>query len=237
MTRGPFDGLQGGVAAALMCAEIEALAARDSLGFVAAFTAHFLKPVPLQELSVAIEPVRIGKRVSVVDAGLANASGQRCAIGRATLIAAMANDALPVPPAGNVVDPERLPLSPWPKPHDQPWLMDAMERRHGADDTMWFHRTRPIVGADGVMTVVLPAADFARGIWPPLGADKRVRAAIPNPDVTVHLLRAPRSPWIGLAAASAWSREGIGSGWARLHDPQGIIGHVTMSIAVTLLEG
>ena len=232
IVRGPFDGMQGGAAAALMCAQIEAVAASESWGFVSAVTTHFLRPVPIEPLTVVIEPLRRGKRVSIVDAQLSSSRGL-CAVARATLIAESSDEATPVPPR-QPFDPLTLPLRPRAAPHGGPWMMDAMEVRGADNGIAWFRLHQPIVDGAGAMSTVLPAADWAHGIWPPLGAETRGLAAIPNPDVTVHLLRAAEGEWIGVDAASAWSKQGVGVGWAALYDAQGLIGRVAMSVAVSM---
>lgn len=234
MVRGPFEGMQGGAVAALMCAEIEAAAAAEAWGFVASFTAHFLKPVPLEALTVGIEPLRRGKRVNIIDAHLVASKGL-CAIGRATLIAEALNEKTPIPPSERS-DPSELPLRTRKAPHGRLWLMDAMEVRGVEHGPSWFRLTRPVARNCGPMSAVLPAADWAHGIWPPLGADRPGLAAIPNPDVTVHLFRAPVGEWIGIDSASAWSAQGVGTGWAALRDIEGLIGRVAMSVAVSMLE-
>jgi hypothetical protein len=232
IVRGPFDGMQGGAAAALMCSQVEALAQAESLGFVSAFTAHFLRAVPLEELMVRIEPLRQGRRVSIIDTQLSTGSGKVCAVGRATLIAITPNAILPIP-MSQKFEPDSFPLQSRAAPHGEPWLMDAMETRIDRNGMAWFRLKRQIANGQGAMTGVLPAADWAHGILPPMGADQWPAASIPNPDVTVHLFRAPCSAWIGLAPASAWSRTGVGVGWAALYGEEGIIGQVAMSIAVT----
>jgi hypothetical protein len=232
--RGPFDGLQGGAVAALMCSQVEALADADQLGFVASFNAHFLRPTPLEPLSVACEPLRRGRRVNVVDVRLSAASGL-CAVARATLIGALPNSALPTPPR-SPTDPAAFALTQRTAPHGGAWLMDEMEVRASDAGVVWFRLRRPINDDAGPMSRVLPAADWAHGLGPPLGAANKPLAAIPNPDVSVRLFRAPRGSWIGVGAASAWSLDGVGAGWASLSDEEGLIGQVAMSIAVTLLQ-
>jgi acyl-coenzyme A thioesterase PaaI-like protein len=235
IVRGPFDGMQGGAAAALMCAQAEALARADGLGFVSAFTTHFLKPVPLEELMVTCEPLRRGRRVSVLDTTLSTAAGL-CAVGRATVIGAVPNASLPTLPKERV-DPTHFPVESRPSLHGAPWFMDAMEQRSSDTGVAWFRLKRRICGHASVMAGVLPIADWAHGVTPPLGTTSRpVDAAIPNPDVTVHLFRAPEGAWIGLKAVTAWSKSGIGAGWAELFDEDGRIGAVAMSVAVTLLQ-
>lgn len=234
IARGPFDGMQGGAAAALMCAGIEALAAADGLGFVASFAANFLKPVALDDLMVDCEPLRIGRRVSVVDARLSTAGGL-CAVARATLIAGVFNEAIPEPPRARV-DPTSFAPIARAAPHGGPWFMDAMEVRAGHDGRQWFRLRRAVIEGQGPMARTLPAADWAHGLGEPLGAVGKPAATIPNPDLSVHLLRPPVGDWIGLQPASGWSKAGVGAGWAALYDTEGRIGQVAMSIAVSLLN-
>ena len=224
----PFTGMQGGAAAAIMCAAIEEQA--GSAFVVASVTTHFLRPVPLAPLQVTATPLRIGRRVTVVDATLA-AQSEVCAVQRATLIRVIHESALPTPPPRSTV-PERLPLQTRTAPHGERWMMDAMEVRSGADGAIWFRLSRPIVADQRSMTAVLPAADWAHGVTAPLGAARRPQAAIPNPDLMVHLFRPPEGAWIGLESASAWSTNCVGAGWAALYDTGGLIGRVAMSIAV-----
>lgn len=231
ITRGPFDGMQGGVAAGLMCAEVEAFARQGGLGFVSAFTAHFFKPTPIADLAVATAMLRQGRRVSVVDATLSGPSGL-CAVARATLIQPISDDRLPIPP-DRPRDPTTLSQVDRAAPHGGPWFMDAMEVRAGEGES-WFRQRQPLRPDQGPMTAVLPAADWTHGLRPPLGATTRPPAAIPNPDLTVHLFRPPVGDWIGLEAASAWSHTSIGAGWSPLYDVRGPIGQVAMSVAISL---
>jgi hypothetical protein len=228
LARGPYGGVQGGAAAALMCAAIEAAAD----GFVSNVTTHFLKPVPVAPLRVAVIPLRRGRRVSIFDATLAGPDGV-VAVQRATIIRPQDDDALPVPPA-EPADPQRFPVRKLREaPPVQPWLMDAMEMRADPGGVSWFRIKYPIVESGGSMTRVLPIADWAHGILPPLGTRESGLAAIPNTDVTVHLFRPPAGAWIGVEPVSAWSRQSIGAGWGTLRDVAGLIGRVAMSIAVS----
>ncbi len=231
LARGPFEGLQGGAVAALMCAAIEA----DSEGFVASVTTHFLRAAPLAPLMVTVKPLREGRRVSVIDATLSGAEGL-LAVQRATLVREQDAGALPTPPKAPV-SPDEFPLQSRPSPHGLPWLMDAMEMRLSPSGVTWCRPRIPVVDRAGPMASVLPAADWAHGLAPPLGAAVRPQGvAIPNPDVTVHLFRRPAGAWIGVEPASAWSHAAIGAGWGALYDVGGLNGRVAMSIAVSAMK-
>jgi hypothetical protein len=228
LARGPFDGIQGGAAAALMSAAIEV----GDGWFIASATTHFLRPVPLAPLAVAAQPLRQGRRVCVVDATLSAPTGL-VAVQRSTLIRMQDCAGLPTSPK-SPASPDQFPLQSRPAPHGLSWLMDAMEARLGPDGVWWFQLRIPIVGSDEPMTWVLPAADWAHGLAAPAGAATRPPGiAIPNPDLTVHLFRRPVGAWIGVEPACAWSRAAIGAGWAALHDTDGLVGRVAMSIAVS----
>lgn len=226
--RGPFEGLQGGGVAAVMATAIEA----QVQGFVASLTTHFLKPVPLAQLRVTVRPLRTGRRVSVMEAEL-SASGGLVAVQRATVISELAVPDLPTP-APSRADPMALPRERRAAVHGGPWMMDTLDARFDGG-TAWFRHERPLFGRPSDLARVLVAADWAHGLVAPLGADVRPPAAIPNTDLSVHLIRAPRGAWIGVEAATAWSKAAIGAGWAALRDEEGLIGRAAMSIAVTPL--
>jgi len=234
IVRGPFQGMQGGAAAALMSHELELTAASNRWGFLASFTTHFLQAVPLAELTVHLTPVRQGRRVNIVDAQLSSDEAVY-AIARATFIAELFDERTPIPPP-QFQDPSSMPLhDQGARHHEHAWLMDAMDVRASGDGVIWFRLERSYCdGVIGPMTAVVPIADWAHGLGPPLGAERPRLAAIPNIDLAVHLHRAAASEWIGLRAASAWSKEGIGAGWAELLDGKGLVGTVAMSIAVAM---
>ena len=228
--RGPFEGLQGGATAALMCAAI----ASETAGFVTSATTHFLKPVPMTPLSVNVRPLRLGRRVSIVDAELSSGDSV-VAVQRATLILPGDGENLPTPPS-QPERPEDHPVETRRAAHGRPWLFDSMEVRRNCAGVVWFRQRVPIIETVCAMAQILPAADWAHGLGPPLGALVRPNVAIPNPDLAVHLFRPPRGEWIGVEHSSAWSSEAIGTGWGALRDTEGLIGRVAMSVAVALLE-
>ncbi len=202
-------------------------------GFVASATTHFLRPAPMAPLSVTVRPLRLGQRVSVVDAEVASEDGV-VAVQRATLIAARPTNGLPLPPP-LAVQPEIWPKRTRAAPHGGAWLMDTLEVRHADDGVIWFKTLTPLFDSSCDLARVLVAADWAHGLVPPLGCEERPEAAIPNTDLSVHLVRAPVGEWIGVDATMAWSTDAIGAGWAMLRDTQGLMGRVAMSIAVTPL--
>lgn len=54
----------------------------------------------------------------------------------------------------------------------------------------------------------------------------------PNTDLTIHLFRAPRMPWVGLAGSVSWGPTGLGVTATVLHDVDGPVGHATQALTV-----
>lgn len=228
---GPFAGLQGGAVAGLLTGEIEAAAAERGWGAAVSAAAWFLRPVPLAPLRTEINVLRQGGRVSVVDNTLwADGAEEPCATARVTLMrerevmlpSYQCEDALRA-------DPTVYPQASRQAPHGGPWFMDAMEARPGAD-VAWFRMKEPIVEGAGPLTAVLGPADWTHGISRPV----HNALADPNPNLTVHLVRAPRGPWIGIRPVTHWDpARGIGIGRGALLDSWGEIGAVSMAVALT----
>jgi hypothetical protein len=228
--QGPFEGLQGGGVAGLMCAAVEDMAREQGLGDIASVTTHFLKPVLRKPLSVTVTPLRLGRRVSVIDAAL-SMEGLVVAVQRVTLIAPVANTNLPEP-LRVPVDPAQLPERPPHRTKAEGWMWMAMDARIGAGQLSWFRLNRPLLETPSRFAFALPAADWAHGLGPPLGAEIRPMIASPNTDLAVNFLRAPQGEWVGVEWETAWSKYSIGAGWAALHDTQGLFGRVAMSVAL-----
>jgi hypothetical protein len=84
------------------------------------------------------------------------------------------------------------------------------------------------------MTWVPGPADWAHGIFRPLANV----VADPNPNLTVQLLCAPRGPWIGIEPQTHWQPDsGGGIGGGLIRDCAGVIGRVSMSVALTAFPG
>jgi hypothetical protein len=233
LAAGPFSGLQGGAVAGLLTAEIEALAVERNWGIAISVTAMFLKPTPMKRLRSHIAPLREGGRVSVVDNTLfADTDAEPSATVRVTLIRERPIDGPDIPGRhSEVIDPTIYPVTKIPGFHGNPWMMDAMEVRNG-EGIAWFHQHTPFIesAATGTLSSVLGPADWAHGIARPL---KNV-VADPNPNLTVHLLKAPKNGWIGIKSQTSWDMQrGIGIGGGRILDTHGDIGSVSMAVALT----
>ena len=231
---GPFEGLQGGGVAALLCACAETEANAKGWGRPASVVTSFLRPAPVAPLEVSVRALKEGRRATFVEAELA-AGGKVIALQRLCFLNAIDAPACG-PSAGDLPQnltslPERL----RDRPDKADWMWAAMEVREERADRLWFRLRHPICDAAAGFASALVAADWAHGILPPDGATTRGDVAIPNTDLVVHFVRPPAGEWIGVEPVSAWHRDGVGAGWATLYDLDGPFGHVSMSIAVTPL--
>lgn len=234
--RGPFAGVQGGVVAGLMLAEVERAAPP---GFrPLALRADLLRPVPLgASIEVRVTPVQAGRRLAVFDA-LLEVEGQvkaRCAVTLASAVAVPALAAAehvsdPLPPAP---DPEVLSPRTVRAPHGEAWLMDVVDPRLGPDGSVWFRWRAPMLpGAVSAFVAALGPADFAHGLARPGLPGPSPVPGFPNADLTVHFDRAPRGPWIGVRPATRWRRDGLGIGHGDLVDREGSFGRVAMGVVL-----
>jgi Thioesterase-like superfamily len=178
-----------------------------------------------------VSPVRAGGRISVVDNMLwVEDQDDPCAIARVTLAVAK-----PItidrfsPPKGEEIDPLQFAASARVAPHGGPWFMDAMEARPGPT-VSWFKLKHDAISGAGPLAQILGSADWAHGINRPM----QNVVADPNHNLNVHLFREPRSEWIGVEAQTQWAPEsGGGMGGGVLRDVFGVVGRVSMSVALT----
>ncbi len=231
LARGPFAGLQGGAVAGLMTGEIEALAPARGWGAAVSASIWFLRPVPVAPLRTAVSVVREGGRINIIDNMLWRAGeDEPCALARVTLAVARPIDIAGFAhPAEVPVDPLDYPVSKRAAPHGGAWFMDAMEARAGKTAS-WFRLGHEVIANAGPLARVLGPADWAHGIFRPMTGV----AADPNPNLHVHLVRPPQGEWIGVEPQTHWQPElGGGMGGGLLRDVAGVIGRVSMTVALT----
>ena len=224
---GPFAGIQGGAVAALMAIVVERKADPELVPL--SLRADFLRPTPLEPLTVEIACVHEGRRVSVYDAAVRTASRTTC---RGTVTLARTT---PVPvetpgdlPAGTPsASATAYPLPAWPAP----WLFDVLDAVRDPDGTTWFRWRLPLAPTATPFSHVLPPADFAHGVSRP-GFPDPPRAKFPNPNLAVDVHRAFGGGWLGVRAQTRWEAAGVGTGGGVLIDSAGDLGRVSMGIVL-----
>jgi Thioesterase-like superfamily len=229
LAQGPFAGLQGGAVAGLLVAEIEELVAAEQLGQVVGVSVSFYRPTPLEAVRTSIARVRMGRRASFIENSLRRKDGELCATVRTTVIQ---EEKLEVPntlPEEPLVDTSAFVLrKPVQAPHGKPWFMDTMQASVGGDGTTWFKVQVPIIAGAGYFSRALGPADWCHGINRPF----KLAVADPNQDLAMHLVRAPRGEWLGIRATTQWQSNGTGLGYGTLCDVFGVVGVVSMSVAL-----
>jgi hypothetical protein len=70
-------------------------------------------------------------------------------------------------------------------------------------------------------------ADFASGTGNHMDF---TRYSSINPDLSIHILREPRSEWIGIRGMSQRANDGIGQSIATLHDLEGPVATVSATL-------
>ncbi len=233
-TRGPWDPAfqHAGPPAALLGRALEHCAPRDD--FVPArVTFEILRPVPVAELVVDARVVRPGRSVELLDGEL-KAGGETVMTVRAWRVKATGAETV----ADQPPPPRPADATPPPPGLDGFGYGQAVELRFatgGWDEagpaTVWTRLRVPVVVGEEPTGLqrVLAVADSANGVSAvlPLGEWLFI-----NPELTVHLRRAPRGEWICLDAETTISRGGAGFARSVLSDDYGVVAQGAQSLLV-----
>jgi len=240
LTRGPWspNHQHGGPPSAVMARAIEQAAGEPGALQLTRFTVDFVRPVPIEPLTVSVERVRDGRRARGYAAVL-SAGGQ--AVARATALVVRTEQVAP-PPV-----PTQEPLRPSPgeaEPFQFPFFRDPVGYHTGVETRLargtvgsgraaaWMRLRVPLVLGEATSPAqrVLTVADSGSGV----GAAFDPARLVPfvNADLTVSLHRLPDGDWIGLDAATTLERHGIGLTRTGLYDARGAIGEGVQSLVV-----
>lgn len=246
LTRGPWSPQHqhGGPPVALLAREIARAAAPLGLTHVARLTANLLRPVPIAELSVALQTDYAGRNAAHFSAVL-SAEGKE--VVRCTAVVQREGD-LPLPeglpghPLPLVPKPPRdSRLAPFPFDRDTIGYPELMELRvaDGAffrgPCAVWFRLRHPLIEGETPLPIerVAAAADSGNGISAILDFKRYVFV---NSDLTINLLRAPGGEWICIEACTLLGPASNGLAEARIYDEQGLVGRSTQSLVIRLRE-
>jgi hypothetical protein len=237
IARGPWDpdAQHGGAPAALLVRAFEQLAGADGLT-LARLTYELVRPVPLGALEVAVQVVRPGRRVQLLEGTIA-AGGQEVVKARALRIRRAQ-----APPAPIVTAP--LPPPELGRPSDFGDRGHPFFGSHGVEirfvegafhepgpATAWFRLMRPLVAGEqpSPLQLLAAAADFPNGISSSLSWDEYVFI---NPDLTIYIEREPVGEWIAVEAQTILASGGVGISEGVLHDERGRVGRATQALLV-----
>ena len=241
-TAGPWDPAHqhGGPVTALLARAARWASSRDDL-VVARVTSELLGPVPSAgRLRVRGAVVRPGRAVELLRAELSDdeADGRVLATAQVWRVAAadgvdVASRAAPAPSGPDGVASMDVTGTPW-----EAGYIGALEWRFAVGSFLepgpaaaWTRLRVALVDGeepDG-LDHLLCLADSGNGIS---GEVDLATHLFINPELTVHLLRAPEPGWLCLDASTAVAAGGVGLARSVLSDARGVVGHGSQSLLV-----
>ena len=235
LTRGPWDpGSQhAGPPSALLARAIELCEPKEDMR-VGRVTVEILKPLPIAPMTLTARVVRPGRSVEMVEATLEGAAGE-LARARGWRLAASEVEAhweQDEPPPGHE-DAEALEFFPTGETTGWHTAMEIVFARgrflEPGPATVWMRPRVALVEGEEITPLqrVMLAADGGNGVSAPLDWGRFIFI---NTDLTVHLLRPPRSEWVCLDSVT--HVDGIGMTDTALWDEHGRIGRAAQTLLV-----
>ena len=239
---GPWTpgNLHGGPVAALLAREAQRVDPDESMG-VARLTVELMRPVSLAPISLETRVIRPGRKVQIIEV-IGRQDGIEVATARAlrirTLEVDLPMDALSegppfaLPAAGVVMEAADVPRAFHSQGAELRFVRGAFESPGPA--VVWVRLRVPVVPGElpSPLERVAAAADFGNGVSSPLSFGDWLFI---NPDLTIHLSRAPTGEWVGLDSRTVAESQGIGIAESRLWDEKGPIGRAIQSLLIDRL--
>jgi len=206
---------------------------------LARITIEMLRAVPVRPLRVETRITRAGRRLQGCVAELVH---EDTTVARATALRIRTDTELGELEARGAMDPalgqppEASPALP--ADVDWEWLpgfiravdfVSEPPTETGAPISVWTRLRCPLVEGEPTPPIVRLAAlvDFASGTGNAMDYSKYTSI---NPDLTIHVLREPRSDWIGLRGLTQRAADGIGQSTAAIYDAEGPVANVQASL-------
>lgn len=243
LTRGPWDpGHQhAGPPSALVARAVLAAAAPMGLAHLARLTVNLLRPIPIDELAIAVAADYAGRNSAHFSFSVA-AQDKEVARGTA-LVQREAPLALPEGLPGHPLPkaprpPEESPPGRFPFHSDADLGYSQLVETRVAEGAMfrgpcaiWFRLRHPIVAGEAPLPAerVAVAADSGNGISAILDFRKYLFV---NTDLTINLLRPPRGEWVCIEARTLLGPDSSGLAESRIYDEEGLIGRGTQSLVL-----
>lgn len=193
-----------------------------------------LGPVGVDEVEVATAVVRPGRTVQLVEAeaswrgrAVLRARAWRTVRGDTAAVAGGAPPAMPGPAEATPIDLREI----WPGGYIASIEARAVEPPRPGRGRVWIRTPLPLVAdrePDPVARIV-GLVDTANGIAVRRSPEEW---AFPNVDLTIHLLREPRGPWLGLDTTVAFGATGLGITSSVLHDEDGPFGRAAQQLTL-----
>jgi hypothetical protein len=244
LTGGPWNpGHQHGGAVVATCARFLSRVDAPVPMRIARLTTEMFRGVPVAPLDVETRIIRSGRRIQSVEASLVDPE-TKTIFARATALRIRETDEIPELEASGERDPalgRRPETAPTMRPPENLYVPEFIRACDlipgGTDDggrpgTNWTRFCCRIVTDESPTPIERMAAvlDFASGTF---NVMDYTRYSAINPDLTIHVLRPPRSDWIALRGHTLRSADGIGQSEAIAYDDHGPVAR----IAACLLLG
>lgn len=237
-TTGPWspDSQHAGPPSALLVRAVERCAPRAELQ-LSRFTVEILGPVPTGEVTVRAAVERGGRAIELVGAELVAA--ERTVL-RARAWRTARGDTAPVAGPETALLPGPAGLAPQVElpPHWRCGYIDSVDWRwirggwaEPGDGTVWARPGLPLVAGEetGPVQNLAVVADSGNGISGRLDLQDWLYV---NTDLTIHLHRIPRGPWVGVDARTMIGPSGAGIATSALFDAEGQVGLGAQSLFV-----
>lgn len=192
--------------------------------------------IPLDVCEVDIRVVRPGRTIELVEATLSH-GGRAALVARAWLLAEA--DTSDIEGTALAPIPARETMSPWSYAHD--WKGDYVRSIETFRDQHepgrafgWARPLYPLLDSEPSSPTarMLGLIDTANGLTP---REDPKAVMFPNLDLTVSLVRAPESEWVGYDTRVTFSDRGRGLTQTILHDETGPLGTVSQTLTVRRL--
>lgn len=239
-TGGPWspDHQHGGAVSALFAFAVDRMPSPSPMR-LARMTLDMSRGVPLTPLRVETRPVRSGRRIQALDSTIFAGD---VAVARASALRVRTDDGLAALDAPMPKDPEigeppevvppfeiRAGFGPLPGFVRAVDLLPGGAKRCGETATTWARLRCAVVGGEPTSAIVRLAAlaDFASGTG---NAMDYTQFTSVNPDLSIHVVRAPRSDWIAIRGVTARAEDGIGQSAATVFDREGLVARVSATL-------
>jgi acyl-coenzyme A thioesterase PaaI-like protein len=192
-----------------------------------------LGTVPIAEVDIAVEVLRTGRTVELVEAVLEHA-GRPVVRLRAWLMEQ--RDTAAVAGTGHHRPPPPDELEPWDP--TTVWrggfIATAEVRRRQVEPgraMVWVRTTQPLLDGEQVSRAAAVAGllDIANGMTVRAAPEE---VAFPNVDLTAHFVRPPVEGWLGLDTTVTFGADGVGLTTSVVHDEHGPIGTSAQCLTV-----
>lgn len=241
LSGGPWDPKfqHGGAVSGLLARSLDRMPAPVPMR-IARLTIEMFRGVPLTPLRVETRVVRGGKRIQSVEANLFDGTTQ---VARATALRMRRDDKLADIASQAPLGPEiprrpdivlslatarrfadgAIPIPGFVRSVELSSFQTSV--REGMPATVWARLLcRVVEGEDPSPTVRLATlVDFASGTGSPLDYTRWTSI---NPDLSIHVLREPRTEWIAIHGTTNFGDDGTGQSSATIYDEEGLVARV-----------